>query len=68
MVSRTLVSSSSPSEESASSRPEDWFRPILERLFPLEELGGLGNSQSLLPFLHPDTVMLDFLSQFAERC
>jgi hypothetical protein len=60
IVSKTFASSSSPSEEFSSSRGEDWIRPVLERLFPLEELGGFGNSQSLLPFLHPETVVLVF--------
>jgi hypothetical protein len=37
----------------------------LERPFPLEELGGFGNSQSLLPFLHPETAVLVYLALFA---
>jgi hypothetical protein len=36
------------------------MRPVLERLLPLEELGGFGNSQSLLPFLHPETLCISF--------
>ena len=68
IVARMFVLSSSPSEESSSSRVEDWFRPVLERLLPLEEFGGFGNSQSLLPFLHPKTVSLVSVPRLAERC
>ena len=63
-----FVLSSSPSEESSSSRAEDGFRLVLERLLPLEEFGGFGNSQSLLPFLHPNTVSLVPVPRLAERC